>query len=1055
VNKATQAITFGALADKTFGDAPFTVSATSSSQLPVSFGVGATDQCRIVGSDVTITGAGTCTVTASQAGNGNYFPATSVSRTFSIRKATPTISWATPAAITYGTALGAAQLNATSAVAGRLTYTPAADAVLGVGTHTLSVTLTPDNTADYDNGSATVSLAVVKAPTVTTITAHAPNPSVPGQAVTIAVSVAAASGTQTPTGTVHVTSAAAGDQRECVVTLNAGAGSCTVTPLTVGQKTIQASYDGNANFNGGISPSTTHQVGPAAGTVTLDAASLSQTFDGNGKSVSVTTNPPNLSVNVAYSQGSTAVTAPTNAGSYHVVATITDPGYQGSAEGTLVIGKAPTTVAITTHTPDPSFYGDAIQVQFAVSRPAGTVASPTGSVTVSDGTSSCTGAVAAGACALVTSSPGNKTLIATYSGDGNFTGNSSSGTAHVVNKAPTRTTITSASPAPSVAGQAVTVAVRVTPVTAVGTPTGTAAVSIIGDLDRASCVATLANGVGSCVLTPPGIGAYTILASYGGDALFAENTSPSFAHQVNKATATLTLSGLEQTYDGLPKAVTVSTTPPGLTGISVTYAGSPTPPTAAGSYAVVATLNNPTMSGSASGTLVIAQRAATVRMASASRQYGDANPPFGASFENLAGEDVLSCQYSTSATITSPVGSYATTATCVPDANYKVTVVEGTFRVDAAPLTATADNASRPYGTNNPTFTGRLTGVKNSDGITASYVSSTTAATNAGVYDNDITPVLADPTSKLANYRVTLVKGQLTITKVTPVITWNTPASITFGTPLSATQLNATTTVPGTFTYNPAVGAVLNAGTQTLTVSFVPADPTNYNGTGKSVNLLVVGKATPTISWNPADLTNPTGFGAAQKNATAYGTDGRALVGTYSYSLNGTVLADGAVLAPGLNQPLTVTFTPTGADADTYNSATKTVTTFNVLNKIDITPNVSANYIYLGSGATEITVAILGTGTSFDARTVAASTPTLGNGTDLGAPLNTNADGSPKTVLIDINGDGKTDLLCYFKKADVIKYGKVTTSTTKLVLLADLNNGGRKIKGVDNVIVMP
>ena len=66
-------------------------------------------------------------------------------------------------------------------------------------------------------------------------------------------------------------------------------------------------------------------------------------------------------------------------------------------------------------------------------------------------------------------------------------------------------------------------------------------------------------------------------------------------------------------------------------------------------------------------------------------------------------------------------------------------------------------------------------------------------------------------------------------TKATPTITWATPASITYGTALSATQLNATATVPGTFVYTPAAGTVLTAGAaQTLSVTFTPTDTVDY-----------------------------------------------------------------------------------------------------------------------------------------------------------------------------------------------------------------------------------
>ena len=82
IAKANQTITFGPLADKTTSDPPFTVNATASSGLPVSFA--ASDQCTVSGNTVTITAAGSCTITASQAGNSNYNAAPSVPQTFTI-----------------------------------------------------------------------------------------------------------------------------------------------------------------------------------------------------------------------------------------------------------------------------------------------------------------------------------------------------------------------------------------------------------------------------------------------------------------------------------------------------------------------------------------------------------------------------------------------------------------------------------------------------------------------------------------------------------------------------------------------------------------------------------------------------------------------------------------------------------------------------------------------------------------------------------------------------------------------------------------------------------
>lgn len=84
-----------------------------------------------------------------------------------------------------------------------------------------------------------------------------------------------------------------------------------------------------------------------------------------------------------------------------------------------------------------------------------------------------------------------------------------------------------------------------------------------------------------------------------------------------------------------------------------------------------------------------------------------------------------------------------------------------------------------------------------------------------------------------------------TPTPTTPVITWSNPAAISFGSALSSAQLNATTTVPGTFTYSPAAGTVLQAGAnQALSVTFTPTDGCDYNSATATVHI-TVNAATP------------------------------------------------------------------------------------------------------------------------------------------------------------------------------------------------------------------
>ena len=149
------------------------------------------------------------------------------------------------------------------------------------------------------------------------------------------------------------------------------------------------------------------------------------------------------------------------------------------------------------------------------------------------------------------------------------------------------------------------------------------------------------------------------------------------------------------------------------------------------------------------------------------------------------------------------------------------------------------------------------------------------------------------------------------VVPTTPAITWANPAAITYGTPLSTTQLNATASVPGTFSYTPAGGMVLSTGTQTLSTTFTPTDTVNYTSATATVSL-VVNKATPVITWaNPAAITYGTALSATQLNATT------SVPGTFSYTpANGSLLSTGT-------QTLSITFTPT--DTVNYTSATATV----------------------------------------------------------------------------------------------------------------------------------
>lgn len=155
-----QTITFGTLPAKTYGDPNFVITATASSGLPVSFSVDATDQCTNTGSTIHLTGAGACTITATQAGNGIYHSAIPVSHTFQINQAATTVLLAStpnPAVVlrpitftatvtsTAGTPTGTVQLYTDGALFGNPLTMSSGSATwvtntLTAGTHIITTT---------------------------------------------------------------------------------------------------------------------------------------------------------------------------------------------------------------------------------------------------------------------------------------------------------------------------------------------------------------------------------------------------------------------------------------------------------------------------------------------------------------------------------------------------------------------------------------------------------------------------------------------------------------------------------------------------------------------------------------------------------------------------------------------------------------------------------------------------------------------------------------------------------------------------------------------------
>jgi hypothetical protein len=184
VAKAAQTITFDPLGGKTFGDADFAVSATGgASGEPVTFGV--SGPATIAGNLVTITGAGEVTVTASQAGNTNYFAATPVPRTFTVAKAAQTITFGPLSGKTYGDAPftvsaigGASGLPVRFGISGPAIIAGNLVTIIGVGD--VTVTASQAGNANYNAPADVVRTFTVSSPVpIVSITTGGPVPGAP------------------------------------------------------------------------------------------------------------------------------------------------------------------------------------------------------------------------------------------------------------------------------------------------------------------------------------------------------------------------------------------------------------------------------------------------------------------------------------------------------------------------------------------------------------------------------------------------------------------------------------------------------------------------------------------------------------------------------------------------------------------------------------------------------------------------------------------------------------------------------------------------------------
>ncbi len=888
VNQALPTVNWAAPAAITYG------AALGSTQLNASSAVaGSFSYSPLAG---TVLGAGTQTLMATFTPTDTTdYSTTTATVMLTVNQATPTITWATPAAITYGTALGSTQLNASSTVAGTFSYSPAASAVPTAGTQTLTATFTPTDTADYTTGTATVILTVNRAtPTITwavpaTITYGTPlgstqldaTANVPGmfsysptEGTVLGLGQQTLTAVFAPADSVDYASATANVSLTVTLpfgfvsssvnlgTENIGTASpvqtLTVTlgaPVTLGSTTVTTQGSAGLDFqNTGTGTCIANTAYNAGQTCTVNVL-FTPSFAGMRYGGVVLHDAAGNVIATAYLQG-TGVGPQINflPGTERIVTSASTGAtcpYAIAVDGSANIYIADcVNNVIWKETPSSGGYVQSTIPTSSLDDPVGVAVDGGGNVYIAD-------------------IGNNRVLKETLSSNG-YTESVVADSAHNNFEFPNAIAVDGSGnvfffATDLVDFQEYLYEMTPSPVGYLQSTIPYSGISLPGGLavDGNENVYIVDFGNGQVIKEAPSAGGYI--------------------------QSTLPINGLFQ-----PNGIAVDA----MGSIYVVdIGGGPvlkeTP--VAGSYVQstipTSQLNEPLA--------VAVDQGGNVYVADAGTQ-------------EVLKEDFVDAP--TLSFADTPIGSTSAdspqTVTVLNAGNAALTFMppppgSGPIISQGFDLNNGVSSACPVSGNGTPASESIAAGA--SCQLSISFAPTAIRAFGGSLLltDNSLYP--ANP-----NYATQRIELSGTGTRITPTIIWTTPASITYGTPLSSKQLDASSTVAGRFTYTPAAGKVLGAGQQTLTVTFVPNDTAEYTAATAGVTF-TVNQATPVVKWPaPAAITYGTPLSSSQLDATA------TVPGSFAYTP-----ASGTVLVAG-NQTLSATFTPT--DTTDYNIATATVT---------------------------------------------------------------------------------------------------------------------------------
>ncbi len=307
---------------------------------------------------------------------------------------------------------------------------------------------------------------------------------------------------------------------------------------------------------------------------------------------------------------------------------------------------------------------------------------------------------------------------------------------------------------------------------------------------------------------------------------------------IEKAQATINLSGLSHTYDGSAKSATVTTDPdvPNKQ-LTVTYDGSQQAPTNAGSYSVVASLNDANYrANDAMGTLVIQKADQAITFAQpANKTFGDPDFNAGATADSglaVSFEAQGNCSVSGNGVVSiTGAGSCAITASQAGNANYNAaTPVERTFNIEkkATEITLNANSLSQVYD-----GTVKAARATTPEGLNVDVAHYNFGADGQPDLSQKVNPLNAGSYHVVAslqhpNYRAQDASGKLVIQKATATVSLDNLNGHTYdGTAKLATASTLPAGLRVDLTYNGAAQAPTNAGSYKVDATVVDA---NYKG---------------------------------------------------------------------------------------------------------------------------------------------------------------------------------------------------------------------------------